>query len=74
MNYYCHLPREQRCIQRLVDEFNGEEWFRCRLESKRRERRLRYSRLTPAQRKILELLESVLARSPQDCVGLSEDP
>lgn len=60
---------EQRHVQRLVDQFNADEEAWERLETTRRLLRMRYPHLSRRRRDLLYLVEVILARPIEDCVG-----
>ena len=74
MNPYHNLPPEQGATQRLVDQFNADEWLWRKLEPRRRARRKLRPRLSRKNLKKLDLLDFTKARPPQDCIGQCVTP
>ena len=69
MTPYCHLPPEQRRVQRLVAQFNADEQLWRSLEAKRWRRRKVHPRMPAKLRRQLDLLEFANSRPLEDCVG-----
>jgi hypothetical protein len=74
MNLYNNLSPEQRRVQQIVALFNADEQLWESLEDKRRLRCRLFPRVSAKRQKQLDLLEFDMARPPQDCVGLFEEP
>jgi len=70
MRPYYNLPAEQRRVQQLVTEFDADQQLWRSLERKRALRRKLPVRILAKHRKQLDLLDSAVARAPQDCIGL----
>ncbi len=70
MNPYNNLPRRQRALQQLVNQFNVDEWLWRSLEAKRRLRRTRHLGLSRAQREILNFLDWVRGHPLAECIGI----
>jgi hypothetical protein len=69
MRRYPNLPRNQRDIQPLVDQFNADEAHWRGLEPRRRLRRKILRRLKKKEHRALDLLEFAKLRPAGDCVG-----
>ncbi len=73
MKPYYNFPPGQRHVQRLVDQFNTAEELWRSLEAKHGPRRRIRPKLSAKWRELLDLLDYVIVRSPQDCVGGLEE-
>ena len=69
MTPYYNLPREQRPIQRLVDQYNADAGLWRKLAPRRKARRKLRPRLSKKKLKKLDLAEFGKARPPQDAIG-----
>lgn len=69
MNPYYNLPPEQRPTQRLVEQFNANEWLWKKLEPRRRARRKLRPRRPLKKLKQADLLEFAKARPAQDAIA-----
>jgi len=69
MNPDFNLPPEQRIVQRLVNQFNADEDLWHKLRVKRCLRRLSHRKLSPKRHELLDLIDLLAARLPQDLIG-----